>query len=232
MRANRPVRTAFAALVAAATLVSGCSDAEEDPVAQSTTTTAAPTTTASQLASPVLADLPEGMLLCDYSGDIPTYSQRTKALGANTESVDETWAQFQRAGAVESHLSAFVAFEEGCRARIGLAPGGQLQPGRKTFFSLIVRFPDAATAEAGYREDVFRQSRLAKVPGATSGDVTGLGPNSVVGVDETDVVAHQAVWQAGSYNVFLKSENFSNEEFTKVASAQRDRLAARTGPPT
>ena len=217
--------------LAAIVALSACSDSDPKSAPDTPSATTTPPSTApekrssqAQLIADVEPDLPDNMFHCNYSGDIPTYSKRTKDIGGETSSLDGTWERFKQAGATDSYVNVYTTSNASCRARVGDTGISHMHGDRKTFMAVIIEFSNPTTAAEAYKADIFGQSQLSKLKGGAVGDATGLGPNSVTGVDYSDVAAHQAVWQDGSYLVYLKSENFSDQEFTRTGSGVTARL--------
>lgn len=172
-------------------------------------------------------DLPVGLHRCDYSGSIPQYVESMRALDVDPAAIDGTWKKLQDAGGVDSYIAVYTDTAEACRVWVVGSPDGPVHARSRVVSTVVVKFPDVATAEAAYAADIFQQSQLTSAAGrrVLSGPATKLGANSVTGATEdSDPTVHQAVWQAGTYNVFFTARNLTRAEFEKATSTENDRL--------
>lgn len=160
------------------------------------------------------ADLLEPSVKCPITGDMETHIQKMKEASPEVgESVANTWKQLQDHGATAGYVTYWGDTIAACNAITDRSTAMDHSPGSKhptTTFSIVVRYQSPAGAESVFRDDVFGQTKLKSAPNfeVTSGETTGLGPNSVVGLTpKATIPIHQAVWQHGSVTVFYGSEN-------------------------
>ncbi len=172
------------------------------------------------------ADLPEGLGRCPYSGPVQSYLQGIGELSQDAEKrARATWGELQAAGATDGYVAVYSRLAQACTYLVtGPPPGHDPAPVRRSVTSFVVQFEDKASAEAAYGKDIFDQSELRSSPGAVVGAQSGLGPNSVVAVDETSVPkTYHAVWQAGTFYMSIKTENLTGAEAQAAAAAQHGR---------
>lgn len=216
-RSSRPV--AMAAVLAGAVL-SACGQGETARPAQP----AAAAPTAESVAAQS-GDLPRGLQRCDFSGSMASYLENVEKLSSDTyQSVKATWAQFQGAGATDAQVAIYADTPRACTYSVTGAPPGHEHGMVRVVSSIVVQFNDPTAAEAGYRADIFEQSKLSGGPGVATGPETGLGPNAVFADATTSKPSSvQAVWQKGAFNIFFTSQNLTIAESRAAASAEDQR---------
>lgn len=173
-------------------------------------------------------DLPPGLVRCDYSGPIPRYAENLRAIGVDPKAIEGTWNQLREKGATDSFITVYTDTPEACQVWVKGGPEGHVHAGSRIVSTVVAKFPDEATAQVAYAADVFGQSKLVGQQGlrVQSGNATKLGINSVVGANEAaNPSVHQAVWQAGPFNVFFTSRNLTRPEFEQAITAENARLS-------
>lgn len=177
-------------------------------------------------------DVPDDLDLCDYSGSIPEYLANVYEIDRdNHDSISQTWTTLLDKGAVDGHMSVYSESTLVCGYWITGPPAGRDHDVMRLVSSLVVRFPDAAAAEAAFRQNLFAQDKLVGAAGfgVEQGDATDLGPNSIVAIEgTTDTGAAQAVWQAGPFNVFVATRHLTSAEVDAALRAVNDRALAAT----
>jgi hypothetical protein len=218
------VHAVVAAAVAVAVMLGACSGTETDSVAPILGEVASPEYAAAQA-----QDLPPGVERCEYSGSIPFYVESMKSLGVDPAAIDGTWESLQATGAIDSFIAVYADTAEACSVWVKGSATGHVHAGSRIVSTVVVEFADEAGARAGYEADVFKQSQLAGQQGVRvlSGPSTMLGDHSVVSASEAaNPTVHQAVWQAGPFNVFFTGRNLTRTEFERATTGQNQRLTA------
>lgn len=233
----------FAVLAVATLVLTACSD--NDGAKAAGAGKGGSTTTPEDAGGPPTAesvalrqsDLPPGLVPCDYSGDLDSYARsvqaRSEILGSY-ESVVEDAAEVKQAGAVRSYVTYFADNDESCniifKAMEHRGLGNTLDHGfehPKVVFSFVHEFPTPAQAEAAYKADLFGQESLKTETelDVTSGDLTGLGPNSVTSNTRAKPVhIRQAVWQHDKFLIFAATDSISREESEAATAAMDARI--------
>lgn len=208
MRTARPIRLAACAFAAAALAIGSGACSDGSPSVRGTPA-------AAEVALGT-NDVPDDLALCDYSGPVPQYLANVRETARdNHEVMTRVWTSLIDAGAVEGHITVHAESPEVCKYWITGAPGGHERDVMRVVSSLVVRFPDAAAAEAAFAKNLFEQDKIAGAEGfrVQQGDATGLGPNSTFAVEGTTVTgAAQAVWQAGPFNLFVTTRHLTEPE--------------------
>jgi len=181
------------------------------------------------------AELPGELGRCPYSGSMSTYLQRLGEIDAEAQKAAAArWAEYEGAGATDGYVSVHTGLPVACNVLVsGGAAGHGHAHFRRSVTSIVIQFPDAATAEAAYNKDIFKQSQVQGRPGAEVGAANGLGPTSVVWSNESTWTeetpgpkTYQAVWQNGPFYMSVKTENITRAEGHAAAVAQHGRAGA------
>jgi len=202
---------------AVAVAIVGCSNGTTPPPAA---LIGAPST--AEYAALQAGDVPKGLVRCAYSGPMTSYLEGIKRLSEKAYgNISATWAALQAAGAAEGYVAVYSGTAGACDVWVAGEDGIHVRGGSRVVSTVVVKFPETATAEAAYAADIFKQSALQDKPGlqVLVGSATGLSSNSIVGANEAaNPAVHQAVWQNGPFNVFLTGRNLTRPEFTSASS--------------
>lgn len=233
---RRPAAVVVA--IALSVLLAGCGSDSDDTVPGAEKSGSGPGERATAKAVSMQAsDLPEGLVACRYSGDVETYLREVKARNPNTyESVLATQERFKAAGSTGGYIAYFATSDKTCETifkpqgeRDFTDADGHLTDHPSFAFSFVMQFPDAATAEAAYREGIFGQNRLQESVGEATmdverGDSTGLGPNSVTSNTRTRPNhVRQAIWQSGPFNIYVGTDVIVRQDSERITASMNSR---------
>ena len=172
-------------------------------------------------------DVPDDLRRCDYSGTVPAYLATIRGMSSeNYERSNILWGQILDAGAIEGQMSVYAESSRICRYWITGPPAGSDHDVMRLISSIVIRFPDVATAEAAFAKKIFGQDKVVGAEGfrVEQGDATGLGANSVIAIEgDTPTGAAQAVWQRGPFNVFLATRHLTRPEVDAALRAVDER---------
>jgi len=177
------------------------------------------------------ADLPEPSIRCSFSGSMETYLQRLKEAGSRAhDTLVQTWSQLQAKGATAGYVSYWSNVQAGCDSVI--SPSSSMDQGDTSTrpwvaFTFVIGYQSPESAISAYSADIFGQSKLEGKPNfeATSGEETGLGPNSAVGLTpKAPMPLHQAIWQNRSVTVFFSTSNLPLERSKQVTDSINRRI--------
>jgi hypothetical protein len=174
------------------------------------------------------ADLPNGMVRCDLSGDIDTYMNNLKVKDPTTYTSTKTqWDAAKEKGATAAQVVFYTDSVANC-ANVESKVSSIASASYKLVVNFVVQFKDEATAVNGYtNEKIFGIDRATlKADGApvTEGTKTGLGANSIVlSVPIANQLFYIAVWQSKAFMVILGIINLDSATGQKVADAENKR---------
>jgi hypothetical protein len=164
-----------AVLGALITLMACSNSASPNPGAQQTqsATSAAPKL---QSITAQIADLPSGLVVCQWSGDFGTYA--TKVKPANPEyakQLQDLWQAMQSGGAVDGWVQDLSVSEDACKGYFNGSAGLVVH-----VTSIVVRFKDDSAATAAYTNSTsaFIGPKAVAQGQTQTGTATGLGTNS------------------------------------------------------
>ncbi|MEJ7764956.1 MAG: hypothetical protein WKF86_05630 [Acidimicrobiales bacterium] len=177
------------------------------------------------------ADLPESSIKCSFSGSMETYLQRLKEAGSRAhDTLVQTWSQLQAKGATAGYVSYWSDVQAGCDSVISPSSSmDQRDDGTNPWvaFSFVIGYKSPESAISAYNADIFGQSRLEGKPNfeATTGEETGLGPSSAVGLTpKAPMPLHQAIWQNRSVTVFFSSSNLPLDRSKQIPDSINSRI--------
>jgi hypothetical protein len=175
------------------------------------------------------ADLPNGMVKCDVSGEMDAYLTQVQAKDpTHYTQVKQEWEDAKAKGATAGQVAVYADTTEHC-ANFKSNTSSITSATYKLVANFVIQFKDEASATNGYRSGGilgFNPTSLTNggVP-STVGDQTGLGTNSiVVTLDVGGQNFYIAVWQKKKFMVILAVLNIDSATDAKVAAAENGRI--------
>jgi hypothetical protein len=174
-------------------------------------------------------DMPAGMVRCDLSGDIASFTAKEKAADQVTyATVKSDWDAAQKNGAAAAYIALYTDTTAHC-AELKTTGGNPAAATYKLVVNFVIQFKDEATAAAVYSTGTFFHYSVADLRsgGQTviEGTATGLTSNSIV---RNAYLASQtwfiALWQNGAFLVVLAILNFDPASSQKAAVAENSRI--------
>jgi hypothetical protein len=194
-----------AVLGALITLMACSNSASPNPGAQQSqsATSAAPKL---QSIAAQVADLPSGLVVCEWSGDFGTYANKVKPTDPGyAKQLLDLWQTMQSGGAVEGWVQDLSVSEDACQGYFNGSAGLVVH-----VTSIVVRFRDDSAATAAYTNNTsaFIGPKAVAQGQTQTGTATGLGPNS------TTVVANNfyAGWQKHEYYLLVVTAGIADAD--------------------
>jgi hypothetical protein len=191
-----------AVLAALMTVVACGNNASPNPGAQqaaSASPVQSPAAVAAKLQSIAVqpADLPGGLIVCEWSGDVGSYTNKVAPTDPGyAKQLQDLWQTMESGGAVEGWVQDLSVSEAACQGYFNGSAGLVIHA-----TSIVVRFSDDSAALAAYANDTraFIGPKAIAQGQTQTGTATGLGPNS------TTVVANNfyAGWQKHAYYMLV-----------------------------
>ncbi|HEX6547508.1 MAG TPA: hypothetical protein VF134_02050 [Candidatus Dormibacteraeota bacterium] len=165
------------------------------------------------------SDVPSGLSQCSSdSGDV------TK-VGTQDKTTQQEWQKQQAAGAKAGYVSIFTNSASSCKSLSG--GNGASGPNEKLLGSVVIQYKDDASAATAYTSGVFgfKPTDTKQMQGATTGDATGLGPNSAFASQAIQSTSFSvAIWQNKSFVCFLIGWGVTSQDAKTAASDMNGRI--------
>lgn len=157
-----------------------------------------PTTSALQSIAAQPGDLPSGLVICSWSGDVGAWADKLKPTDSGyAQQMVDFWQRLQSGGATGGWVQDLSVSEDACQ---GFYSGSAGLVSHVT--SIVIQFKDQASATSAYSSEtpgLFGPKVLNGGP-TESGSATGLGPNSIVATpNNLPGITLFAAWQKDAY---------------------------------
>ncbi|HEV2140197.1 MAG TPA: hypothetical protein VGT01_03315 [Candidatus Dormibacteraeota bacterium] len=169
-----------------------------------------------------------GLMTCPDSGSYDKYLQAEKTTSPDKYATDKkTWDDLKAAGANDTYIAANADKSSDCNQF------GSTNLSGKVAFVFAIRFKDAASAGASYKNEKSQfnlsDSQLASLKAfggkVDQGATTGLGANSlVVTFDAAGVTFYIALWQDKEFEVALVVYNLPTTDGGAAATKINGRI--------
>ena len=174
------------------------------------------------------ADVPHGLVRCDFSGDIQSFIRIEQSSNpTNARSVSDQWAQLKQAGATTAYVVVY-GHDAGQCAAFKTAASNPNTATSSVVLNFVVQFKDekkAADAFASSSLFSISASELRSSHLAVEGGKTGLTASSIV---ISQAISNQnfyiAFWQNRTFVIALVVENLDPATSQKIAVRENGRV--------
>ena len=177
-------------------------------------------------ASVLASELPGGLHRCDGSGDMDSFLKKLATKDPSTyKKTKAEWEAVKKQGAIAAEAVYYTNGAASCGGAVGPAAAGG-----PVVLNYVFQFRDETSAHKAFQDQSiwgFSTGGLAVggAAGTTTGEKTGLSPNSVsASIDIQKLAIYVALWQNKAFVLTLVTFNLPTDQARKAAVSENSRI--------